>query len=403
MEVRNLICIGCPLGCPLTVTIDGGAVSVTGNTCQRGADYARKEVLSPTRIVTSTVRVEGGTIGRVSVKTKSDIPKTKIFEVMEEIHKISVTAPVEAGQVLIEDCAGCGVPVVATKSVARAVPHYGAEDRARAELLASIELFVLDLDGTFYLGNRLIDGALEFVQYVQSKGRRVLFFTNNSSRSPKVYMERLASMGCPITREQIMTSGDVTIAYLKETCPDQTVYLVGTPALEESFREEGIRLWESGQPRPDIVLVGFDTTLTYAKLEQACTFIREGAAFLATHLDINCPTENGFIPDCGSICAAITLSTGVKPKYLGKPFRETVDMVMRRTGAERERVAFVGDRLYTDVATGADHGAKGLLVLSGETHRDEIEKSPVKPNGVYRSLGEMKELLAWMLEPGAAG
>lgn len=264
--------------------------------------------------------------------------------------------------------------------------------RNRAKLLTSMELFVLDLDGTFYLGDRPIGGALEFVRYVQKTGRRVLFFTNNSSRSPRVYMDRLASMGCPIGRDQIMTSGDVTIAYLKRTYPDKSVYLVGTPALVESFREEGILLTDGGV-QPDIVVVGFDTTLTYEKLERACTFIREGAVFLATHLDINCPVEYGFIPDCGAFCRAITASTGTEPKYLGKPFAETMDMVLARTGAARERIAFVGDRLYTDVAAGVNHGARGLLVLSGETKLKDVRGSVTKPDAVYRSLGEMKKLL----------
>ena len=103
--------------------------------------------------------------------------------------------------------------------------------------------------------------------------------------------------------------------------------------------------------------------------------------------------EGGFMPDCGAFCAAITLSTGVEPKYLGKPFKETVDMVLLRTGEERDRVAFVGDRLYTDVATGVNHGAHGFLVLSGETKPEDLDKSEVKPDAVYQSLGEMKELL----------
>lgn len=119
METRNLICIGCPLGCPVTVTMDGGDIHVTGNTCPRGADYAKKEVLSPTRIVTSSIKVNGGGIARVSVKTKSDIPKSKIFEVMKEIRAVRVDAPVALGQVLIGDCAGTGVEVIATKSVDR--------------------------------------------------------------------------------------------------------------------------------------------------------------------------------------------------------------------------------------------------------------------------------------------
>lgn len=272
-------------------------------------------------------------------------------------------------------------------------PDERIQAQKKADLLKKIGLFVLDMDGTFYLGDHVIEGALEFVRYVEGKGRRILFFTNNSSRSPKVYMERLAAMGCPIRRDQIMTSGDVTIAYLKELYEGKQIYLVGTPALEENFREEGIRLWEKGDPRPDIVVVGFDTTLTYEKLDRACAFIREGSVFLATHLDINCPTEGGFMPDCGAFCAAITLSTGVEPKYLGKPFKETVDMVLLRTGEERDRVAFVGDRLYTDVATGVNHGAHGFLVLSGETKPEDLNKSEVKPDAVYQSLGEMKELL----------
>ncbi len=269
----------------------------------------------------------------------------------------------------------------------------GNQENDRIQLLKKIGLFVLDMDGTFYLGDHVIDGALEFVRYVEKTGRRIMFFTNNSSRSPQVYMERLAGMGCPIRRDQIMTSGDVTITYLRETYREKTVYLVGTPDLEESFEEAGILLWKKGDPRPDIVVVGFDTTLTYEKLDRACDFIRRGSVFLATHLDINCPTEDGFMPDCGAFCAAITLSTGVEPKYLGKPFKETVDMVLVRTGEERERVAFVGDRLYTDVATGVNHGANGLLVLSGETKEEDLKTSQVKPDGVYLSLGEMKELL----------
>ena len=119
METRNLICIGCPLGCPVTVTMEGEEIHVTGNTCPRGADYAKKEVLSPTRIVTSSIRVNHGAIARVSVKTKSDIPKSKIFDVMEEIRGIHVEAPVAMGQVLIENCAGTGVEIIATKDVNR--------------------------------------------------------------------------------------------------------------------------------------------------------------------------------------------------------------------------------------------------------------------------------------------
>ena len=119
MGKRELICIGCPMGCPLTVELEEGQVmSVTGHTCKRGDDYARKEVLSPTRIVTSSVHVKNGELEMVSVKTKEDIPKGKIFEIMEEIRKTTVNAPVAIGDVVIENCAGTGIPVIATKNVA---------------------------------------------------------------------------------------------------------------------------------------------------------------------------------------------------------------------------------------------------------------------------------------------
>ncbi len=257
-------------------------------------------------------------------------------------------------------------------------------------LLDKVKLFVLDMDGTFYLGDRRIDGALDFIHKVKETGRDFIFFTNNSSKNGSMYIEKLAAMDCPITKDQIMTSGDVTAAYLKSKYPEKKVYLVGTPALEAVFREEGICLTEE---KPEVVVIGFDMTLTYEKLERACTYIREGAVFLATHKDINCPTETGFIPDCGAICAAITLSTGVLPRCLGKPCRETLDMVLQRTGYNKDEIAFVGDRIYTDVATGVNNGALGILVLSGETKRADIAASEVQPDGVFESLKEMLEYL----------
>ena len=260
----------------------------------------------------------------------------------------------------------------------------------KRRLLEETELFVLDMDGTFYLGEQILPGALDFLKEAEKKGKRYLFFTNNSSRSPKLYMEKLARMDCVIERNQIMTSGDVMIEFLKSERPGRSVYLVGPPALEETFLEGGIRLVKE---TPDIVVIGFDLTLTYEKLERACTFIRNGAEFLATHLDINCPTEDGFIPDCGAMCAAISLSTGKQPRYVGKPFAETVDMVLQVTGGKRETTAFVGDRLYTDVATGVKNGAKGFLVLTGETKLSDLEQSEVKPDAAFSSLGEMGEIL----------
>lgn len=253
-----------------------------------------------------------------------------------------------------------------------------------------VKMFVLDMDGTFYLGDRLIEGSLDFLEKVKETGRRFVFFTNNSSRIPSFYQKKLEKMGCFVDKSEVITSGNVTIAYLQTHYADKKIYLVGTPLLVESFEEAGINLV---QEDPDVVVVGFDTTLTYEKLEKACTYIRNGATFLATHLDINCPTEDGFIPDCGAMCALITKSTGVEPRYLGKPFPETMDMVLQITGCKKDEIVFVGDRLYTDVATGVKNGAKGFLVLTGEADMKTVEESEVKPTCIYDSLLDISRYL----------
>jgi HAD superfamily hydrolase (TIGR01450 family) len=275
----------------------------------------------------------------------------------------------------------------------------------KKKILKDTELFVLDMDGTFYLGDDILEGSLSFLEAVKAAGKRYIFFTNNSSVSSELYIDKLKRMNCHISRDMIMTSGDVMIRFLKVNYPDSSVYLLGTPALEESFREAGINLFVSERDEkaamshaicesiPDIVVVAFDKTLNYEKLSNACVYIMKGAQFLATHLDINCPVKDGFIPDCGAMCAAIELSTKVSPKFVGKPFKETVDMVVDATGVDASRISFVGDRIYTDVATGVNNGAMGVLVLTGETKLEEVPDSDVQPDVIFDSIGEMGEIL----------
>ena len=275
----------------------------------------------------------------------------------------------------------------------------------KKKIMEETELFVLDLDGTFYLGNDIIDGALDFLKAATRSGKRYIFFTNNSSSTSELYIEKLAKMNCHVTRDMIMTSGDVMIRFLKSVRPDRSVYLLGTPELEKSFRDAGIKLFASERDEkaamthaeckeiPDIVVVAFDKTLNFEKLSNACVYIMNGAEFLATHLDINCPVKGGFIPDCGAMCAAIELSTKVSPRFVGKPFKETVDMIVDATGVEKSKIAFVGDRIYTDVATGVNNGAKGILVLTGETKLSEVPDSKVQPDAIFDSIKEMGEYL----------
>lgn len=257
-------------------------------------------------------------------------------------------------------------------------------------ILKEIKLFVLDMDGTFYLGESLIDGSLEFIEKLKKTGRKFLFFTNNSSKAPVFYRSKLSRLGCEIDEKDVVTSGDVTINYLKENRPSANIYLVGTKLLRESFMKAGLTLVDHN---PDIVVVGFDTTLDYEKVSKACRYIRNGAEFIATHPDFNCPVEDGFIPDCGAICAMITASTGVKPRYMGKPFKETIDTILELTGLDKTEIAFVGDRMYTDIAIGANNRVTSVLVLSGETKVKDIELSDIKPDFVFPSLAHLKNVL----------
>ncbi|MCL2111236.1 MAG: HAD-IIA family hydrolase [Clostridiales bacterium] len=265
------------------------------------------------------------------------------------------------------------------------------------QYIEGIKLFVLDLDGTFYLGERILPGSLRFLERVRETSRRFVFFTNNSSRTPGMYIEKLGRMGVGIGREDIVTSGDVCIDYLNINYAGASVYVMGTEALRGAFADAGVRVMGAASSAdgatPDVVVCAFDTELTYEKLERACTYIRKGAVFLATHEDINCPTEDGFIPDCGAMCAAIELSTGRKPKYLGKPHAETVEKIESLTGVGREGIAFIGDRLYTDVAAGVNNGATGILVLSGETKAEDVAASHIKPHAVFTGLGEIADFL----------
>lgn len=260
----------------------------------------------------------------------------------------------------------------------------------KEEALKNVKMFVLDMDGTFYLGDNLIDGALDFIHKVEETGRRFLFFTNNASNVSAVYKKKLAKMGLEVDESDIVTAGDVTIEYLKTFYPGKRVYLNGVPLLEESFKKAGIQLVNE---KPDVVIQSFDKTLTYQKLVDICDFIRDGVPFLATHMDTNCPTEKGFIPDCGAMCDLIYSSTGVKPKFLGKPCKETLDMVLKITGCSVDEIAFVGDRIYTDVATGVNNGAKGFLVLTGEADMQTVAESDVEPTCIYDSLYEMSKYL----------
>lgn len=262
---------------------------------------------------------------------------------------------------------------------------------SKEKAMDGVRLFVFDMDGTVYLGDQPIKGSIEFIREVgAAKDRDYIFFTNNASKVPAVYVEKLRKMGLEVPLDKVVTAGDVCALYIMNEYPGGRVYLNGTPLLVENWKQKGINLVDED---PDVAVQSFDTTMSYEKMDKICEFVRNGVPFVSTHMDINCPTETGYMPDSGAMCSLITTSTGVAPKYLGKPWKETVDMIAQITGYEPEEMAFVGDRLYTDVATGVRNGAKGFLVLTGEATMKTVEESDVEPTCIYESLDEMRKYI----------
>lgn len=265
------------------------------------------------------------------------------------------------------------------------------KDRERnKELLKNIKCFILDLDGTVYLEETILDGSLDFLKQLEKMDIQFKFFTNNSSKNAQAYVNRITKMGYPIKDEKMLISNSVIIEHLLDNMPGKKVYLLGTEYLRQDFEKAGINLVEEN---PDIVVVGFDTTLVYERVSKACHYIRNGAVFYGVNPDFNCPVKDGFIPDCGAMCAMITASTGVRPTFFGKPSHYTLDYVKRNTGFKENEIAFVGDRLYTDIAIGNGNDALTILVLTGEAKEEDVITSETKPKMICQSLKEVKELL----------
>ncbi len=257
--------------------------------------------------------------------------------------------------------------------------------------IQDVRCFLLDMDGTFYLGENLIPGSLDFIRRVEETGRDFLFLTNNSSHNAEFYVQRLKRMGLNVGREKVLTSGEATAAVLQEKYPGKRAFVLGNEFLLEEMREAGVTV---DQADPDIVVVGYDTTLDYKKMTAVCDFVRAGLPYIATHPDFNCPTETGFAPDIGAIMAFIEASTGRRADLVvGKPHTGIVQAALRRTGLAVGQLAMVGDRLYTDIETGLKSGMLSILVMSGETTPEMLAAYPHKPDLVFDRLAEMIPLL----------
>lgn len=250
--------------------------------------------------------------------------------------------------------------------------------------IRDVKCFLLDMDGTFYLGENLIPGSLDFIEALKSSERDFLFLTNNSSKSAAHYVKKLARMGLSVPIEKVLTSGQATAQKVAALYPGQRAFVLGNEFLIAEMQEGGVTI---DQANPDYVVIGYDTTLDYPKMTAVCDYVRAGLPYIATHPDFNCPTETGFAPDIGAIIAFIKASTGREPDLIiGKPYGGIVEAALQRTGMHPGELAMVGDRLYTDVETGLRHGMLSILVLSGETTPEMAMASDTKPHLMFPRL-----------------
>ena len=247
-------------------------------------------------------------------------------------------------------------------------------------------LFLLDMDGTIYLDEDLFPGTKPFLADVKRLGGRYLFLTNNSSKSVKAYVEKLGRLGIKAAEEDFLTSVDAMIDHLKGKEPYRRCYVFGTESFRSQLAQAGIPVTDTLSDEVDCLLIGFDTELTFKKLEDACILLNRGVDFIATNPDWVCPTWYGSVPDCGSVCEMLYRATGRRPRFIGKPQPEMALLAMEKFGFEKEETVLVGDRLYTDIACGVNAGIDTVFVLSGEGTMEDLKTSEVQPAVVLENI-----------------
>lgn len=257
--------------------------------------------------------------------------------------------------------------------------------------IKNAELFLFDMDGTVYIGDREIEGSFAALEQLKSLGKRVCFFTNNSSRAASDYVAKLHKMGYEATENDIYTSSMVTCEYILEHYDGKSVYLLGNQKLCAEFNKYGIALTDEN---PDLLVLGFDTSLSYDRLYKFCCFLKEGKPYIATHPDMVCPAEPCDMPDIGAMMLMIEATTGRRPDIvMGKPEHAAGDGVKKRFGLEADKIAMVGDRLYTDIAFGVNNGFVSVLVYSGETTPKMYADSDIEADYVLNSVKEIPALI----------
>ena len=252
------------------------------------------------------------------------------------------------------------------------------------------KLFLLDMDGTIYLDNELYDGTLDFLDHVKKIGGKYMFLTNNSSKSVDKYIEKLAGLGISAVKDDFLTSTDATILYLNDKSYKK-IYALGTTSFKEQLAGAGFNITDKLEDDIDLLCMGFDTELTFQKLEDACILLGRGIDYIATNPDWVCPTWYGYVPDCGSVSEMLYNATKRRPKFIGKPQPDMALLAIKASGYSPEETVLIGDRLYTDIACGVNAGISTIFVLSGEGTMADLEASDKKPEFVFDNIRKIYE------------
>lgn len=258
--------------------------------------------------------------------------------------------------------------------------------------LGNKKYFLFDIDGTLAIDDTIYDGSRELLSYIEEIGGRSFYITNNSVKSRKDYIEKFRKWDIDTQEDQFVTASYATCRYLKEHYNNQKLLVVGTPSFEEELESYGLKLTHKAEEDVACVVVGFDRTLVYEKVEEACkALFRTEVDFVGTNPDYRCPTAFGFVPDCGGICEMLKVTTDRTPYYAGKPNAQIVKMCMDQVGAKPEEVLVVGDRLYTDIACGINAGVETALVYTGEAKPEDLEKTEFMPDYTFENIRVLLE------------
>lgn len=261
-------------------------------------------------------------------------------------------------------------------------------------MLEQKKYFLFDIDGTLAIDTTLYDGSRELLEYIEKIGGKAFYITNNSMKSRKDYVIKFSNWGIKTSEDQFMTASYATCCYLKENYDGKKIFVVGTPSFIEEMKSFGLRVTTKVEEDVACVVVGFDGTLNYGKIESACELLfRPEVDFIGTNPDLRCPTGYGFMPDCGAICNMISAAVDSKPVYIGKPNAKIAAMCMEQVRASKEEVLVVGDRLYTDIACGLNAGVETAVVFTGEAKPEDLKNTEYKPDYTFENIRGLYEAL----------